>query len=90
MKRPDFKDFYSEGTTVQDIQKAFTRHPELYRYITALDSFIDEIHKSINEELKKSWDKMGDTGSEQYQELLNEENFHFGKYRALEDLNDMF
>jgi hypothetical protein len=50
MIRPDFKDFFPEGTTVQDIQKAFTGHPELYRYITALDAYVDWLEDQIGKD----------------------------------------
>lgn len=41
--RPIFKDFFPESTSVGDIQKLFVEAPELYKYITALDNYIDEV-----------------------------------------------
>lgn len=41
MNRPTIEQFFSSGTTPGDIQKAFLAQPELYKYITALDAYID-------------------------------------------------
>lgn len=42
---------------------------------------------------KEAWDKMGDTGNDEYateKMNWNEENFWFGHFRALEDLKYRF
>lgn len=49
MNRPEFKDFFPESTTVADIQTAFIGHPELYRYLTALDAYVDWLEEKIGD-----------------------------------------
>lgn len=41
MKRPEISDFFPESTTIADIHKLFTDYPELYRYVQALDGYVD-------------------------------------------------
>lgn len=49
MNRPKIKDFFSEDATVGNIQFAFSSEPELYNYIQALDTYIDELEKPETE-----------------------------------------
>ena len=47
----------------------------------------------VKKKQEEAWDKMGDTGNYDYgteKMNWNEENFWFGYYRALEDLEDKF
>lgn len=44
----------------------------------------ENINSFIEAKMTEAWAKMGDTGSYDYE--INEENFWFGYYRALEDL----
>ena len=41
MTRPTIDQFFPSDTTPGDIQKAFIANPELYKYITAMDAYID-------------------------------------------------
>lgn len=42
----------------------------------------------INEGMEEAWDKMGDTGNDEYQKKINSQNYYFGRYRAFEDIQD--
>jgi len=48
------------------------------------------IEEWLDEKQQKAWDKMGSTGSDEYMDSLDEENFWFGYYRALEDIENEF
>ena len=48
---------------------------------------IGKLLEIINEMQDKAWGLMGDTGSDDYK--CNQENFFFGYYRALEDIEDI-
>lgn len=50
--RPQFKDYFPEGTTVQDIHTEFSENPELYQYVQALDSYIDYIESQAAQPLE--------------------------------------
>lgn len=41
MNRPIISDFFPETTTPKDLNKIFLANPELYRYIQALDGYVD-------------------------------------------------
>lgn len=45
MKRPSITDFFPEATTPADLQKLFSTNPELYRFIQALDGYIDYLEE---------------------------------------------
>lgn len=44
-KRPSFKDYLPENTTVDDIKKMFGANSNLYKYILALDNYIDQLEE---------------------------------------------
>ena len=50
MKRPELKNFFSESTTPEDIQKIFRSHPELYQYIFTLDAYVDWLEGQIGKD----------------------------------------
>jgi hypothetical protein len=41
MTRPTISDFFPESFTPMDLNKIFIDHPEIYRYINALNEYID-------------------------------------------------
>ena len=45
MKRPKFEYYLPKNTTVEDIQKIFEANSELYKYIVALDDYIDYLEE---------------------------------------------
>ena len=47
-----------------------------------------KLEKYVSEKQKEAWDEMGDTGSCDYE--VNKENFWYGYFRALEDLEREF
>jgi hypothetical protein len=47
MDRPKIKDFMPEETTFSDIHRKFRDNPDLYRYICALDLYIDELEDTL-------------------------------------------
>jgi hypothetical protein len=42
LERPKIKDFFPEETTVSQVNKVYAASPELFKYIQALDNYIDE------------------------------------------------
>lgn len=48
-KRPNFKDYLPENTTVNDIQKMFGANSKLYKYILALDNYIDQLEEGYEQ-----------------------------------------
>lgn len=55
----------------------------------ALPSVMVSLPKFVDAEKQKAWDKMGDTGSQQYCTdgmQWNEENYWFGYFRAMEEI----
>ena len=54
MNRPNIKDFFPDDTTPQRINELFLAEPELYKYIQALDLYIDELEENKpTEELER-------------------------------------
>lgn len=49
MNRPQIYDFFPESTTPKDLNKVFLANPELYRYIQALDGYIDELEQKFDD-----------------------------------------
>ena len=49
MTRPIIKDFFPFSHNVLIMNDIFTSNPELYNYILALDSYIDELEENDNE-----------------------------------------
>jgi hypothetical protein len=45
MNRPLISDFFPESFTPKDLNKVFLANPELYRYIQALDGYIDALEE---------------------------------------------
>ena len=59
MNRPLISDFFPESFTPKDLNKVFLANPELYRYIQALDGYIDFLEDqpeeySINEHSRQA------------------------------------
>lgn len=46
MNRPEISQFFPEDTTPGSMQKAFLAQPELYKYITALDAYVDWLEEN--------------------------------------------
>ena len=58
--------------------------------ILELKAEIERLKEVIDKRMQKAWDKMGDTGNDDYatdKMNWNEENFWFGYFRALEELD---
>lgn len=51
MKRPTIDQFFPESTSPKDLKAVFLNNPELYRYIQALDGYIDWLESNVDEEL---------------------------------------
>ncbi|MHA1840439.1 MAG: hypothetical protein ACTSYW_00545 [Candidatus Heimdallarchaeota archaeon] len=52
-------------------------------------SSIKQLLNYVKEKAEKAWQKMGDTGNEDYQETAtNDEIFEFGYYCAMENVID--
>lgn len=41
--RPDIKDYFPEGTTVEQAHAQYVQSPNLFKYVQALDNYIDSI-----------------------------------------------
>lgn len=50
----------------------------------------DLVRDWVEKHQREAWNKMGDTGNDQYQENINQENYWFGYFRALEDFESEF
>ena len=48
-----------------------------------------ELMEFISSKLSEAWSKMGDTGSSDYMSKLNDENYWFGYFSALENAQDI-
>ena len=48
-----------------------------------------ELREFILSKLSEAWSKMGDTGSSDYMSKLNDENYWFGYFSALENAQDI-
>ena len=42
-KRPSIKDFFGKEATLDSVHKTYTDSPDLFKYVQALDGFIDEL-----------------------------------------------
>ena len=49
----------------------------------------EELREFISSKLSEAWSKMGDTGSSDYMSKLNDENYWFGYFSALDDAQDI-
>ena len=47
-----------------------------------------DILNKIKQKMSYAWDRMGDSGSDEYIANINKENYWLGYYRALEDIED--
>mgnify|MGYP005749625231 CR=1 FL=1 len=52
MKRPTIDQFFPESTTPKDLNRVFLNNPELYRFIQALDGYIDWLESKVEDELR--------------------------------------
>ena len=50
LKRPKFVYYLPKNTTVEDVQKIFEANSELYKYIVALDDYIDYLEEEQSEQ----------------------------------------
>ena len=48
-----------------------------------------ELMEFISSKLSEAWSKMGDTGSSDYMSKLNDENYWFGYFSALDNAQDI-
>ena len=50
---------------------------------------LENLKKKLEEWSLEAWDKMGDTGNEDYEQIATPKQRHYaGRYRALEDVID--
>ena len=57
--------------------------------IKELEQQKEELMEFISSKLSEAWSKMGDTGSSDYMSKLNDENYWFGYFSALENAQDI-
>lgn len=50
MNRPNIADYFPADTSIKDLHQKLCLAPELYRYICALDDYIDEIEEEGKKE----------------------------------------
>lgn len=64
MNRPLISDFFPESFTPKDLNKVFLANPELYRYIQALDGYVDLLEDKPEDNLviKTACDLCNGTG----------------------------
>lgn len=56
--RPKIEDFVPRETGLGDIHRMFTKSPELYRYICALDLYIDELEVQRDADINQNIEAM--------------------------------
>ena len=62
---------------------------ELQEKYDELEQQKAELREFILSKLSEAWSKMGDTGSSDYMSKLNDENYWFGYFSALENAQDI-
>lgn len=56
IERPQLKDYLTESVSVSDVQKMFGANSPLYKYIVALDNYIDHLEGDCNVSIEKNSD----------------------------------
>ena len=64
-------------------------YDELYNKCVKLEQQKEELREFISSKLSEAWSKMGDTGSSDYMSKLNDENYWFGYFSALDNAQDI-
>jgi len=49
MERPSIINFFSKGTTLEQAHDAYSKSPELYKYMAAVDSYADFLESKLDE-----------------------------------------
>ena len=62
---------------------------DISSYLDELEQQKAELMEFISSKLSEAWSKMGDTGSSDYMSKLNDENYWFGYFSALENAQDI-
>ena len=76
---------------LNDLDEFFTnvsKHEGIAHELRVIPKIADFVEKKYNE----NWDKMGNTGDENYctpKMNWNEENYYFGYFRAMEDIKSI-
>ena len=78
--------FSEQGLTQQELLKT---NKELANKIIELEQQKAELMEFISSKLSEAWSKMGDTGSSDYMSKLNDENYWFGYFSALDNAQDI-
>ncbi len=68
LERPKIKDYFKEGTTLNEVVKIYNSNPELFKYTQAADFYIDHI-ESERDELKGALSQEVRLTTNLYQEL---------------------
>jgi len=48
MKRPNIKDYFKDSTTINDVHKSYISSPELFKYASAADRYIDYLEEQMD------------------------------------------
>ena len=72
-----------------DIRRLNKEVEYLETRIEELEQQKAELMEFISSKLSEAWSKMGDTGSSDYMSKLNDENYWFGYFSALDNAQDI-
>lgn len=72
-----------------DIRRLNKEVEYLETRIEELEKQKEELMEFISSKLSEAWSKMGDTGSSDYMSKLNDENYWFGYFSALDNAQDI-